>query len=297
MNRSRSSCAYKPVGERVATLAGRGKVLFLIAILVSAWPLASRVWAGETLDRVRAKGVLVVATDPAWPPYSWKDENGNWQGFDASVAIEIGKRLNASVEFVTPPWETIVAGKWQGKWDLSVGSMSPTEERAKNLDFPSVYYYSPAVLAVHKDNKSIVSPADANGKRIGALKGSIMELYLKREPLGMADEVLSIYKIDNPDIKSYDTSEAASDDLAKGDGVVLDALVDDMMYILYLIKNGKPLKIVGQPVSYGPNALAIEVGDSEFSDLLKKTIADMREGGTLSALSTKWFELDLTKQF
>ncbi len=276
--------------RRLGTLAG-----FIGALLV-ALCATHPTHAGDVLDRVRAKGVVRVATDPAWPPYSWKDDNG-WHGFDTSVAQEIAKRIGVKVEFLTPQWNVITAGNWNGEWDLSVGSMSPTEDRAKHLVFPVVYYYAPAVLAVHKDNTSILSPADATGKRIGALKASVFEKYLKHEPIGMADESPPIYKIEEPVVISYETSEAASNDLAKGDGVALDGMVDDMMYFLFLIKQGAPLKIVGQPVSYGPSALAIEPGDAEFADLLNTTISDMQADGTLSGLSNKWFGVDLTKKF
>jgi polar amino acid transport system substrate-binding protein len=253
--------------------------------------------AGAVLDQIKSTGVVRVATDPAWPPYSWKDDKGEWHGFDASVAEEISKRMGVKFEFVTPQWDVIAAGHWNGQWDVSVGSMSPTEDRARNLVFPAVYYYAPTVLAVHKDNAMILSPSDATGKRIGVLKGSIFEKYIKHEPMGMADEPPPVYKINNPVIVSYETSEAASNDLAKGDGLKLDAMVDDMMYFLFLIKQGAPLKIVGQPVFYGPSAVAIEPGDPELGDLLRDTIAAMQEDGTLSALSNKWFGVDLTQKF
>lgn len=277
--------------RRLGTLAG------FVSTLLIALCAAHSTHAGAVLDQIKAKGVIRVATDPAWPPYSWKDDNGGWHGFDTSVAEEIAKRIGVKVEFVMPQWDVITAGDWKGAWDLSVGSMSPTEDRAKHLVFPVVYYYAPTVLAVHRDNTSIFSPADATGRRVGALKASIFEKYLKHEPMGMADEPPPVYKIDEPVVVSYETSEAASDDLAKGDGVALDGMVDDMMYLLFLIKQGAPLKIVGQPVYYGPSALAIDQGDAEFTDLLKTTISDMQADGTLAALSNKWFGLDLTKKF
>lgn len=41
-------------------------------------------------------------------------------------------------------------------------------------------------------------------------------------------------------------------------------------------------------------AIAIQPGDPEFADLMKRTVDAMREDGTLSALSLKWFSIDLT---
>lgn len=269
----------------------------LAAIVAAVTMFSGAVLAGEVLDRIKAAGVLKVATDPAWPPYSWKDDKGEWQGFDAAVAAEISKRMGVKLEFVTPQWDVITAGNWRGAWDLSVGSMSPTEDRVKNLAFPAIYYYAPTVLAVHKDNTAILSPGDAAGKRVGALKGSIFEKYVRREPMGMADELPPVYKINDPVIVTYDTSQAASAELAKGQAAAIDGMVDDMMYFLFLIKDGAPIRIVGQPLYYGPAALAVEPGDKEFEALLSDTIAAMHGDGTLSALSNKWFGVDLTRKF
>ncbi len=265
--------------------------------IILALGLTQAAYAGEVLDRIRSKSLIKVATDSAWPPYSWRDDKGKWQGFDVSVAEGISTRIGVKLEFVAPNWDVITAGAWKGEWDLSVGSMSPTADRIKNLSFPAIYYYSPTVLAVHKDSDTILSPSDAAGKRIGALKGSIFEKYIRREPMGLADEMPPDYKINAPVVVTFETSEAAVNELAKGDGAAIDAMVDDMMYFLFLIKQGKPIKIAGQPVYYGPASVAIEPGDAEFEKLLKDTISAMQDDGTLSSLSNKWFGLDLTRKF
>lgn len=272
-------------------ISGVGKWIVASAFLLAMHGAAL---AGATLDRIKSSGVLRVATDPAWPPYSWKAADGQWQGFDASVAQEISKRLGVKLEFVTPAWDVITSGNWNGAWDLSVGSMSPTEDRAKVLVFPATYYYAPTVLAVNKDNKDILTPGDASGKRLAALKGSIFEKYLRRGPMGMADEIPPVYKINDPVVLPFETAEAASRELAQG-GV--DGMVDDMMYFLFLIKEGAPVRIVGQPLYYGPASLAIEPGDKEFEALLKDMIGAMHDDGTLSALSNQWFGVDLTRKF
>lgn len=268
---------------------------FVSLCLLSLCALPTASLAGPVIDRIRDAGVIRIASDPAWPPYSWVDDTGAWQGFDAAVAAEVASRLGVKLEFVTPTWEVITAGNWGGQWDLSVGSMSPTEERAKVLVFPAVYYYAPTVLAVKSDNSTIQSPPDASGKRIGALKGSIFEKYILHEPMGMADEPAPAYKITDPVVVGFETSEAASDALSKGDGI--DAMVDDLMYFLFLIKSGAPIKVVGQPLYYGPSAMAIEPGDPEFQTTLAAMVEDMHADGTLTALSVKWFGVDLTQKF
>lgn len=97
-------------------------------------------FAGEALDRVMSAGVLKVATSADWAPQSFINDDNKMDGFDVDVARELAKRLGVEVEFVTPSWDIITAGRWNGRWDLSVGSMTPTKSRAEVLAFPGVYY-------------------------------------------------------------------------------------------------------------------------------------------------------------
>src|SRR3546814_11764241 len=62
---------------------------------------------------------------------------------------------------------------------MSVGSMTPTKQRAEVLDFPAVYYYTPAAFAVHEDSE-IDSLDDLNGKTIGACGGCTYDAYLNK---------------------------------------------------------------------------------------------------------------------
>ncbi|TIO44789.1 MAG: transporter substrate-binding domain-containing protein, partial [Mesorhizobium sp.] len=129
--------------RRQLTMAG-------LALVLGSYPAH----AGAVLDRVMAAGTLKVATDANWAPQSFMNANNELDGFDVDVAKAIGKHLGVKVEFVTPGWDIITAGNWAGRWDMHVGSMTPTKKRAEIFDFPAVYYYTPAAVAVHKDSKA-----------------------------------------------------------------------------------------------------------------------------------------------
>ena len=113
---------------------------------------------GETdghLAAVCEAGVIVVSTDPAYPPQSFlNEETGEYEGFDIDVAREIGTRLGVDVEFTDPTFDAVVAGNWGGRWDMSVGSVTVTTERMEVLDFTQAYYYTPAQLSVFDDSAS-----------------------------------------------------------------------------------------------------------------------------------------------
>jgi len=200
-----------------------------------------------------------------------------------------------AIEFVTPTWDEQTSGNWGGKWDISIASMTPTAKRAKNLDFPACYYYGMAMLAVHKDNSAITVPDDASGKRIGVLSASIWQHYLKREPFGIAGMPPVNYRIIDPNIVEYDSEAATYDALAAGNGAEIDGLIDSLPSLLAVIKEGRPFKTVGIPLFRTPQCVAIEPGDAELSALVEQTVSGMRNDGTLSSLSIKWFEFDMTK--
>jgi polar amino acid transport system substrate-binding protein len=263
------------------------------ACALSPW---GAVHAGEVLDRVTSKGVLVMSTDPEYPPQSSLDENNEFVGFDIDVGRQIADRLGVDIEFVTPSWDVITAGKWAGRWDVSVGSMTPTAARREVLDFPAIYYYTPASLVVHADNTSIATPADASGKTLGVGVATTYENYLKKDLVIDAEGAPPFeYRIDDANIQTYDTDLLALDDLRLGDGVRLEGAVTALPTAMDAIEQGYPLKIVGDPLFLEPLAVAIDKGDSEFATKLADIVAAMHEDGTLSELSTKWYGIDLTE--
>lgn len=262
-----------------------------VAALVCA-PLAAK--AGETLDRVMSSGTLTMSSDAAYPPQSFLNENNEMDGFDVDVGREIAKRLGVELEIITPAWEVITAGNWQGRWDISVGSMTPTETRAEVLDFPAVYYYTPASFAVHEDS-SVSSLADLNGKTIGVCGGCTYEQYLTKELVIDAEGAPEFsFDVEAGELRSYETDTNAFDDLRLGDGARLDAVLSAQPTIQEAMKNGYPFKLVGDPVFYEPLAVATDKGDPEFDAKIAEIVDAMRADGTLTELSEKWYGVDYT---
>src|SRR3954453_8878408 len=127
----------------------------------------------DLLAQICDKGVLTVSTDAAYPPQSkYLPKEDKYVGFDIDVGTEIARRLGVDVAWTTPSFDVITAGGWNGRWDMSVGSMTPTNDRQKVLHFTEPYSFPPAVVVVHKDNTTIQDPAtDLDGKTIGVCSG------------------------------------------------------------------------------------------------------------------------------
>src|SRR3712207_2813312 len=252
----------------------------------------------DLLQEVKDRGVLRVSTDPAYRPQSFQTQSGEFKGFDIDVAEEIAKRMGVKVEWQTPTWDVITAGNWNGRWDLSVGSMTPTPERQKVLHFSPAYYYVPAAAAVHESNTDITdTETDLDGKRIGVCSACTYEAYLEG-----ALEIPGEYEyvVDDPQIQTYDTDSSAIQDLALGDGVRLDAAMSSLYTLKEAQKSSTPIKVVGDPLFYEPLAAAIDKeapSDPEpLVEEMSAIVEEMHEDGTLTELSEKWYGIDLTKK-
>ncbi|MGD1878036.1 MAG: transporter substrate-binding domain-containing protein [Kiloniellaceae bacterium] len=265
--------------------------LLTSALAALAIPAAQ---AGATLDRVMSTKTLTMSSDPEYPPQSFLNDNNEMDGFDVDVGKEIAKRLGAELEIVTPSWDIITGGNWGGRWDMSVGSMTPTKKRAEVLNFPAVYYYTPAAFAVYEDSK-IDSLADLTGKTIGSCGGCTYDAYLMKH-LEIDAECAPpfSYAVTAGEIKTYETDTNAFDDLRLGDGTRLDAAFSALPTIQEAIKNGYPLKIVGKPAFYEPLSVATDKGDPEFDAKIAEIVAAMKADGTMKKLSEKWYGVDLT---
>ncbi|MDM8537276.1 transporter substrate-binding domain-containing protein, partial [Desulfobacterales bacterium HSG17] len=202
-------------------------------------------------------------------------------------------------KFVTHDWDLITAGKWGKRWDISIGSMTPTKERKNALLFTLPYYSSPAQFAIHKDNKTIKSISDLAGKTIGIAGETTNERYLQK------DLVIEDVKVVYPDwkpgkLKTYPTDANHIEDISLGDGLRLDAIFTSRQTIAEAIRagcgKGCPLKMLGDPPYYEPLSFALDksrLNSQTLVDKLNKIVKSMNEDGTLEKLSMKFYHTNL----
>lgn len=271
------------------------KIVVAASVIVASVALSTNANAGAVLDRVLANKTLTVAAFTNFGKSSFLNDNHEFDGYDIEVAKGIAKQLGVQTKFVTPAWDIIVAGNWQGRWDLALGQMTPTKARAEKLDFPAVYFYGRDVAVVHKDSKAS-KLSDLEGKAVGVTAGNLDVDYAnhKLTPDWVGAEPIK-YQFTPSEVRVY-SGEGVSpfDELRLGNGVRLDAVLADELTALSAIEKGYPLRVLGEPTFTSPGALVIEKGDKEFSDKIAAIVKGMRDDGTLSRLSMKWYGVDIS---
>ena len=273
----------------------------LVALALTAMPAAAQDTEPDYLGRIAEQGRIVMSTDALYPPQSFIDpDTGELTGFDIAVGAEIANRLG--VQFVAYPttWDNVASGRWAGRWDFSVGSMTITVPRSEIIDFTRPYYFNPAWMSAHAD-LGYTSQADLAGQVIcvgeattyfdwmnGTLDmGELTDQFI---PEGSAppEGATVVTRTTDRDcanewgagrtdfqgwITSKDTTEAAIDE-------------------------GIPLTALGDAVFYEPLAVAFDNSVEDNDSLVAavdEILGQMHEDGTLSQLSIEWFGEDLTK--
>ena len=275
-------------------------LFFILFVAVSVVFGATGSFGGsDVLNEILAAGVIRVSTDANYAPQSFLNDKGELEGFDISVAKEVAKRLGVKVKFVTPDWDLITAGKWGKRWDLSIGSMTPTVERMNALHFTMPYYSTPAQFAVHKDNTTIKSLKDLAGKHIGVGTETTYDRYINKD-LELVGVKIEYQDWSAGKITTYPTDANAIEDLALGDGVRIDTMITAKPTIFEAIKSGCgggcPLKMLGEPVYYEILSFALDKSRPNSESLLKKLneiLNTMYKDGTLKDLSMQFYGQNL----
>lgn len=251
---------------------------------------------GDLLAEVKQRGTLRISTDANYKPQSFKNADGSWEGFDVDVGREIAKRLGIQAEFLDINFDIITAGGWNDRWDINVGSMTVTAARKEALLFTTPYYYTPASFAVHQDNKA-ASIDDLAGKKIGVGAATTYLDYLNGT-LSLEGETILKAAPTGATVQVYDTDLLAIDDLKLGDGTRLDAVLTALPTTENAIKEGAPIKVLGDPVYYEALGVTLDKKSTLSSESLQaeisKIIEAMRADGTLTALSQKYYGVDIS---
>lgn len=248
----------------------------------------------DLLKQICDAGVIKISTDPNYAPQSFLNPDGSYEGFDIDMANAIGEALGVDVQFETPEWDAITAGSWSGRWDISVGSMTITEDRQGVLDFTDPYYFTPAQMASNDD--SIQAVEDFAGKTVCAGESTTYVDWLEGtltliDAPPVADPPADVTATTLPtDANCAEAWQAGRNEF--------QGWISSSTTVQAAIDGGIEMHTVGDPVFYEPLAVAIDKSGPAHDQLLaalNEIVQGMHADGTLTAMSEQWYDgQDLT---
>jgi len=237
---------------------------------------------GDLLSTIQNRGTLIVALEGAWQPWSFHDVDDTLVGYDVEVSRAIAEKLGVEPEYVESDWDSLFAGMDAGRYDMVCNGVEVTEERSKTYDFTTPYGYIHTALAVKKDNDSITSFEDLDGKTTAnSLASTYMELA---ESYGAT-------------VQGIDTLEETIQLLTAGR---IDATLNaDVSFYDYLnVHPDADFKLVAFTEEASHVAIPLRKGDETATllEAINNAIEELRADGTLSELGEKYFGQDISSE-
>ena len=253
------------------------KMFALLLVLVLALTCLSACGASSDSDLkyIQKKGTMIVGiTD--YEPMDYKDENGNWTGFDAELAEQVCEKLGVKCEF-------LVLGDWGKKFyeletkniDAIWNGMTITDEVKLNTNCSDAYVVNAQVLVMKADAlANYTTPESLSDLTFAVENGSAGQ-----------EAVLGIGIPENQIIAVQDQA-AALMEVAAGtsDACVIDITMANAM--------------TGEGTSYADLAAGISLTSEEYgigfrkdSDVTAKVnelLQAMKADGSLQALADKY---------
>ena len=253
-------------------------LLIMLALLLAALPAMAE--GTDQLARIRSFGEIVVATEGAWAPWTYHEEDGTLVGFDVEVAQAIAEKLGVKAEFSETEWDGIFAGLDSGRYDIAANGVEVTEERAQKYDFTTPYGYIRTALIVRGDNEDITSFEDLEGRHTA---NSIASTYMTLA-------------------ESYGATAAGVDTLDQTIQMVLSGRADATLnaevsfYDYMAVHPDANLKVVALTEEASEVAIPVRKGEDSASllEAINQAIDELRADGTLSSISEKYFGKDIT---
>lgn len=220
------------------------------------------------LEYVKDKGTLVVGiTD--FEPMDYKDDDGNWIGFDADLATAFAEELGVDVEFVEIDWDNKIM-ELDGKTiDCVWNGMTLTDEVTSSMECSNAYCNNAQVVVVPSDKASDYQDED-----------SIKDLSFAAESGSAGEAALTGLGIDVTPVKSQADAlmEVAS---GTSDGAVIDSLMAAAM--------------VGEGTGYADLTYTVSLNSEEYgvgfrkgSDIceeLNKFLSDSYADGSIQKIA------------
>ncbi|MHC5594729.1 MAG: transporter substrate-binding domain-containing protein, partial [Nostoc sp.] len=94
---------------------------------------------------------LRVATEPAFPPFEFKGQGGELQGFSIDLMNALATAANFKVDFQSLPFDGIIPALQAKTVDAAISSITITQERAKTISFSRPYFKAGLAIAIRAD--------------------------------------------------------------------------------------------------------------------------------------------------
>lgn len=217
---------------------------------------------------------LEVGAYPSNPPWEFKNEQSEFEGFEVDLVKEIGERMGRDVNIQDLGFQALFAATSSGRIDLAISTITITPERMENQSFTQPYYDSDLGLVTSQDDVS--GPEDLEGRPVGALASSTGETWINAnsEEYGFGD------------YRSYPAQQNLLLDVANGR---VAAGIGDILGFEFAAEQMPQIRVAARIKTGEQFAIMMPKG-SELLEEVNAAITEIKEDGTMAEIYARWLE-------
>lgn len=224
---------------------------------------------------------FTIGFDAEYPPYGYKDQSGEYVGFDLDLAAEVCKRNG---------WELVKQPLDWGSKDMELNSGTvdclwngfTMTGRESEYAFTKPYVDNSIVFVV-KNDSDIQTKEDLAGKIVITQAGSSALTALEEKEADLTATFASLEQ--TPD---YNTAFMSLESGA------VEAIAVDIGVAQYHLTNGADkFRKLEEPLSTEQYAVAFKVGNEELRNQVQATLDEMAEDGTIASIAANYADYSL----
>ena len=264
----------------------KNKIIIIVLIVLTIIGIIlgvkfKKVKEDDSLDKIIERKTFILGLDDSFPPMGYRNEENEIVGFDIDVAKEVSKRLGVELKLQPISWVAKEQELNTSKIDCIWNGMSKNEEREEAMCLSDSYMKNRMVFVVkNSDNYNDIN--ELKNKNVGVQSGSSAEEILETAEIGK----------ELTEIIPYEDNITAFMDLETNR---VDAIFTDEVLANYFIaSNNKNYKILNESLEDEEYVIGFRKQDVALCNKINEILKEMKQDGTLGAISERWFGKDVT---
>lgn len=252
------------------------KVLALVLALVMALSLVA-CGNADNNEGDDGKKTFIMGIDPEYPPFSYLDENGEYNGFDVEICKAACDLLGWDFEVFSVNWDQKLVQLNGKECDCIWSGMTILDSMKEAGYVISAPYYDNTQVIMVKEGSDIKSSADLAGKVVAVQLGTSGESLLKGD---LADMAATFDELTTCDSFLKCFTELDSNGV---DAVFVDKPVAES----YAAKN-EGFTIIDENLGAEQYGIAFRADDAELCASIEDAVAKLVENGTYAEIAEKY---------
>ena len=169
-----------------------------IPLLVLVGAIVMACSRDSSVEGIRRSGELVVITDNN--AHCYYNYRGQAMGFEYDLARAFADYLEVDLKVITPGWDGLFPALEKGRGDVVAASLTITDERRARVDFTDTYLPIRQHIILHRDNRTIRTVDDLNGRVVHVRRGSSYHERLRQ----LRQEGITLEIVLHPNVPTED---------------------------------------------------------------------------------------------